>query len=68
MSAIRTVQAVQWACPDCHDTGLEHTEAEASAALDEHAEDYHSSIDDLDLDDLDDAEEQITFDDGYRLT
>lgn len=42
MTAIRPVTAHQWSCPDCHDTGLERTEAAASEALQDHVADYHA--------------------------
>lgn len=38
---IRYVQAVEWVCPICHDTGYARTPADAADALGEHAEEYH---------------------------
>jgi hypothetical protein len=39
--SIRYVQAVEWVCPKCHDTGLARTPDTAAEDLGEHAEEYH---------------------------
>lgn len=38
---IRYTSAAEWACDDCHDTGLERDPEAAAIALAEHREDYH---------------------------
>lgn len=61
MSAVKSVEAWKWACPDCHDTGLESSIAAALSALDDHRDEYHAPIDPdaLDDDEPDDDTVQI---------
>lgn len=39
--AIRYVQAVEWTCSECYDTGYARTPADAAEDLGQHREDYH---------------------------
>lgn len=52
MNAIKAVDAFKWTCPDCHDTALAPSIADALNALDEHRDDYHAPIDSMSWDEL----------------